>query len=543
MHVQTRLLKRKSVYYFRAKIPRDLQPFLGKVEEKFSLRTRDPAEARRLARQASVDFDGRCQRLREEIRSRQGRKEPLVIDDDLIRELCDLWRHHALSADEYHRREGIFRHERNARRAEARATDKVLKAALADARLEVIEPALVLFLQLLGIELRGSDSRYRELLYRFLQTVTEVHGQQMARDAGEVVWTPPPPAGCRTARYVSGGVSLDELFEDWKRFDPGRPERTLKDVHATLRDFESVVGTKTAEAIERSDVIRYRDELIGRGLRPKTVNKKVTFLCAIFNVGINNGKLERNPAQRIPTPKDEGRHRLPFDSDDLRKIFGSPIYTEGRTLGRHVGAASQWIPLMALYQGCRIEELAQLLVADVQKVDGFWCLVVDDHPGDGGERKRLKNAASRRRLPLHPKVIDAGFLRYVEQIKGAGHTRLFPALRPDRFGKFSSGFSKAFMRFIREKLAITDRRKVFHSFRHTFRDACREAGLDEEIADALMGHAGGGRMGRRYGSSFSVRRLQAAVRQIEYPGVYIPAFYALRDGDAGASRRTPVEGP
>lgn len=119
MHVQTRLLKRRSVYYFRARIPRDLQPYLGKSEEKFSLRTRDPAEARRLARQASVDFDQRCERLRKEIRSRQGRREPLVIDDDLIRELCDLWRHHTLSADEYHRREGVFRGEQGARRAQA----------------------------------------------------------------------------------------------------------------------------------------------------------------------------------------------------------------------------------------------------------------------------------------------------------------------------------------------------------------------------------------------------------------------------------------
>lgn len=525
MHGQTRLLKRNNVYYFRAKIPRDLQPYLGRKEEKFSLRTRDPAEARRLARQASVDFDKRCERLRQEIHSCQGRKEPVVVDDALIRELCDLWRYQTLSADEYHRREGIFRDDLAARHAEVHETGQALKTALAEARLEAIEPVLNTFLHLLGIELRGSDSRYRELLYRFLQTVTEVHGQQMMRDAGEVVWTPSPPANCRSTQQVSGRISLDELFEDWKRFDPGRPERTLNDVQVTLHDFERVVGAKSADLIERGDVVRYRDELIGRGLRPKTVDKKITFLCAIFNVGINNGKLDRNPAQRIPIPKGESHRRLPFDIDDLRKIFGSSIYTEGRSLSRRVGAASQWIPLLALYQGCRVEELAQLLVTDIQEIDGFWCLVIDDHPGQNGERKRLKNSASRRRLPLHPKVIDAGFLRYVDQVRAEDHTRLFPDLRPDRFGKYSSAFSKAFMQFLRSDLGIKDRRKVFHSFRHTFRDACREAGLDEEISDALMGHSDCGRMGRRYGSSFSIRRLNEAIQIIEYPGLNVRVLY------------------
>ena len=64
MPLQTRLFKRNSTYYFRARIPRDLRPYLGKTEEKFSLRTRGPVQARRLARQASVDLDEQFESLR-----------------------------------------------------------------------------------------------------------------------------------------------------------------------------------------------------------------------------------------------------------------------------------------------------------------------------------------------------------------------------------------------------------------------------------------------------------------------------------------------
>ena len=183
--------------------------------------------------------------------------------------------------------------------------------------------------------------------------------------------------------------------------------------------------------------------------------------------------------------------------------------------------AGRWIPLLALYQGCRVEELAQLLVSDIQCIDDVWCLVIDDMPGEQGAAKRLKNTASRRRLPIHPKVIEAGFLQYVQRIREQGAERLFPDLHPDRFGKRSASFSKAFMRYLRKELGVTDKRKVFHSFRHTFRDACREAGLDEEIADALMGHSNPQKMGRRYGGSFSVQRLLQAVQQISYPGLEV----------------------
>ena len=522
MHAQTRLFRRNSTYYFRARIPRDLQPYLGKAEEKFSLKTKDYAEAKRLAREASVDFDNRCQRLREEIRRRQAAKDPLIIDNELIREICALWRHQTLANDEYHRREGFFRSEFEERKAEALETQDALREALSQSRLEAIEPALGIFLHVLGIELRGSESKYRELLYRFLQTTAEVHNLQLARSEGEVVWTPEPIQTTRLVQPQTGTLTLEELFEDWQRFDPSRPARTINDVRRVIKDFQELIGKKSVEEISRQDIIRYRDDLISRGLRPKTIGKKITFICALFNVSINNGKLTINPAQRIPIPKSDCRHRLPFDIDDLKYIFRSPLYTRGKRLGRRIGEASVWIPLLALFQGCRVEELAQLLVVDIQKIDGIWCIVIDDMPGENGEQKRLKNTSSRRRLPLHPQVIETGFLRYVEQLRIKGEVRLFPDLRADRFGKFSAAFSKAFMKYLRKELGITDPRKVFHSLRHTFRDACREAGLDEEIADALMGHSNTQRMGRRYGSSFSIRRLNEAICRIEYPGLEIP---------------------
>jgi len=528
MSQQTHLFKRNSCYYFRAKVPIDLQRHLGKREEKFSLKTKDRQEAKRLARQASADFDRRCQRLRRQVSARQGPGRPRVIDDALIQEICALWRHQVLAGDEYSRQEGWFSGELDERSGEREATREALREALRHSRLERIEPALQTFLHLLRVELRGDESRYRALLYRFLQTATEVHDQQLARDAGEVVWTPQAPATA-IAPGTQDMLTLDGLFEDWRRVDPRRPQRTVTDVRGVVDGFQGLVGKKDARSIDRQDVVRYRDDLIGRGLRSKTVNKKIAFLCALFNVGINNGRLIANPAQRVPIPKSASRRRKPFTRDDLKRIFGSPVYTRGKRFGRRVGEASAWIPLLALYHGCRVEELAQLLIEDVQRIDGIWCLSIDDMPGAHGERKRLKNDDSRRELPLHPKVIETGFLRYVARLRDAGKTRVFPALEPDRFGKHSSAFSKAFMTYLRRTLGFTDPRKVFHSFRHTFRDACRAARIDEEIADALMGHSSSDRTGRYYGSNVPLWLLHEAIGKIRYPGVTVPVLMAEDD--------------
>ena len=84
MILQTHLFKHNFTCYFRARILRDLRLYPGRSEEKSSLRTSDPVEARRLARQALVDFDARCHRLRKEVGRRQGSRETLIIDDALI---------------------------------------------------------------------------------------------------------------------------------------------------------------------------------------------------------------------------------------------------------------------------------------------------------------------------------------------------------------------------------------------------------------------------------------------------------------------------
>ena len=59
------------------------------------------------------------------------------------------------------------------------------------------------------------------------------------------------------------------------------------------------------------------------------------------------------------------------------------------------------------------------------------------------------------------------------------------------------------------------RNTSFHSFRHTFEDACRENDVPKEIMDALQGHVSQDMSGR-YGSGYSLQKLNEWLQKVRY---------------------------
>jgi hypothetical protein len=77
---------------------------------------------------------------------------------------------------------------------------------------------------------------------------------------------------------------------------------------------------------------------------------------------------------------------------------------------------------------------------------------------------------------------------------------------------------------LRNHVGVKDTSKVFHSFRHGFQDALRQATPDEELRDALAGRSSGKSVSRRYGAKamlerWGVKALKAAIDKINYPGL------------------------
>jgi len=88
-------------------------------------------------------------------------------------------------------------------------------------------------------------------------------------------------------------------------------------------------------------------------LSVKTVEKQLSFMCSIFQLGVDNERLRDNPALRIKVPKGKvGRpRRVPYTVNDLHQIVRSSIFCDRVRPRACGGEAAVWLPLLAMYTG------------------------------------------------------------------------------------------------------------------------------------------------------------------------------------------------
>jgi hypothetical protein len=117
-------------------------------------------------------------------------------------------------------------------------------------------------------------------------------------------------------------------------------------------------------------------------------------------------------------------------------------------------------------------------------------------------------------LPIHGKLIELGLLELLESKKRMGHKRVFEELKKQRDG-YSQGVSKWFGRFLRQA-GILDRKKVFHSFRHTVATVLRDREVPQEKIGAILGHSDESNVTARYAKRFSVESLRAEIEKLDF---------------------------
>jgi len=209
---------------------------------------------------------------------------------------------------------------------------------------------------------------------------------------------------------------------------------------------------------------------------------------------------------RRTTPESEDR--AAFSLEDLRVLLDAvkPL--------RDVQPHHFWITALSAFTGARLEELAQL---DIRKEIGqtddgrYW--YIDITEAGGGS---VKTKASVRKVPLHPALIEAGFLVYLGELKAAGATRPFPQWKPrvdPRYAgkkyshKASRWGSAQLARLEREGKISRPKAAYFHSMRHGLINHMKQRMVDEKISCAIVGHETGGIDQNRYGKQYDVSLL------------------------------------
>ena len=193
--------------------------------------------------------------------------------------------------------------------------------------------------------------------------------------------------------------------------------------------------------------------------------------------------------------REEGeKQQRAFRQTELERLFRGPMMLQFAS--DPTKAHQFWLPHVALLTGARVNELCQLnpqtdiLEEPETGIHYFW--ITEDTEADERIEKSTKNAVSRRKVPIHSKLIELGFLLYVERVKQEGAKLLFPAWKPMR-GKASAEAEKWFRQFLRETELRDEtpgaRIVGMHAFRHTLLNRASNANPPLD-ATSITGHAG-----------------------------------------------------
>ncbi|MEM6504035.1 MAG: site-specific integrase [Planctomycetota bacterium] len=524
----------RGYFYFRQRMPSGLRDITGKQEIVVSLRTRCPREAAERA----VFIYATVQSWLEEVDVSD------TITPKHAMAIAEHWRRRMLDADLDRRIEGQplphpglppFRRDRTQDES-ARVMDQARRGDFEHAAGWVNEE-----LTRQGVAIPSDSSGWRRAAYYLVRAQLQVMDDLQRRDdnsLGEL----PVHFGDAEAEQGSAGHTLSQALAGWKS-ERTRPPNTLLEYSKQVQRFIELHGDLPVTAINKQQVREFKEaiqrlpkarrgddakrtlpELIAKyndsdvpRVVPTSVKKAVGVIHTVLGWCVREGILDDNPAAnvRVPDARRGRSSRQPFSRDDLRAIFErSRVYRSDLRPYRGSGEAAYWIPVLALYTGARLGELGQLRVADFETSGKSIVVSIRD---DG--QRSVKTKSSLRRIPVHWRLIDLGLIERVEWLRSIGRHDLFPLLPTS--GKRTARFSKWINMYLRDACGIDDPNKVFHSFRHTFKDACREMELPEGVHNALLGHADGS-VGGLYGSGYSNRVLNEWLQKIEYPGLKVP---------------------
>jgi len=509
------LMLRGSTYYYHRAVPKRVQPLMGGRKQVWkSLRCTDLDTAKLRALQVGQEVERELQKLRRRADAIQAGDPAALAHTAESRWSAEdaAWHRSRFLLDD-----GSFE--------SARQLDETLDSELDALTSAVEDHAAALRRQDVGLVSKLLD----EVLTEQGLTIPPARRREFALALLHARLRSLEVSVKRTKADIAGDRQEDQGVTVVGLLDAYLAERKLgskseAEVRAAYRRFSAIVGDdKPARAVTKADCRAYKVSLLaapsnrslskdGR-LSPVSVKKLLGIVATVWRYGVGQGYLDASPFEGI-TRIVRGDHqnverRLPYNSADLVAIFGSPEFTK-------LQRAKRFVPLIAALSGARVEEVIGLRVQDVGQEGGVHYF--DFVPT---AERRLKNEASRARVPMHPELIRLGLLEYVKTVPANGREaqaepRLFPEILPGPHGKLSGAFIKWWSRFVDER-GVTDPRKApMHSLRHLFKDRCRDAGLSEELHDALTRHSGGS-VGRKYGRGPSLPVLAEALSRVSFP--------------------------
>ncbi len=288
--------------------------------------------------------------------------------------------------------------------------------------------------------------------------------------------------------------------------DAGIKRSTAKEYRRAFVFFSEFVGSETRLGdIREERFSAFADHVRARpGWTARTQSFYITAAQRLFTYyASRNSAVPKISASGLKPKRvaPAGHDREEFTLAELEVLFRNAAHY------RHNEPAKWWVTVVPAFTGVRIEELAQA------HIEGDFCfdeesriyyLQIDEVIRGTSEAARastksVKSKAGWRKVPIHPALIEAGLLDYLDGERRAGMVTPFARTwkplvtervkhshKITRWGGGELGMLRATGKITKEKVTY------FHSMRHAFITQLAKAGVDEEWRAAIAGHQFGG---------------------------------------------------
>ena len=211
------------------------------------------------------------------------------------------------------------------------------------------------------------------------------------------------------------------------------------------------------------------------------------------------------------TKKSEKKPHQPYSNEQLLEMF-NPKHTYFK---EHPDAF--WACMIALFTGARANSAITLQYDDVFEKDGIWCIqFIENHP-----IKHLKNEASERIVPIHPQLLDLGFVDYVKRrqtaLNAKGTDFIFPKCQT-KSGTYNSRYTVRMILNFLQKIGVKSGTKDsydFHSFRKNASIAMQNAGIIATYINDIIGWEGKNTMEQSY-SNHTLAQIKTEMEKFNY---------------------------
>ncbi|MDF7808899.1 tyrosine-type recombinase/integrase [Pontiellaceae bacterium B12219] len=237
-------------------------------------------------------------------------------------------------------------------------------------------------------------------------------------------------------------------------------------------------------------------------LAPRTVNNRYASLGVVFSFAEKHMYIPKSPCVdtlKVEDTKKEQTELIDnsFSNTEVVRIVKLAEKTLKENEKDNSLAWRGWIPLILTYTGARLNEICAMDRDSIQKDDktGIWYF---DLQQDEDRKIKIKGKAKAwRRVPLHPELIERGFIEWFEQLPESHHRLWGRGITYAERGRvWTRNASRYFKDKIKPLILDEGRDETLlegaHSIRHSFQRKWQELELPQRELDEIVGHAHAG---------------------------------------------------